>query len=279
MHTKLKEVFNVLRKLSLCLALILMLSSSSYADGVKTGILNKSNYSEKEFAKITAEVLKWSVNEEKSSSESFRYYEDLASMILGLNAGEVDEILLPKSCGEYVIAQNPELRISGVLRTSQANFAFGFLKKNEAFLRQQVNYALRLMKRDGTLERLKAQYFLNPGRNEPEAVELEKFPSGSTIKIAVTGDVPPVDLFTADGRPAGFNTAVLAEIGKYLASNIELIPVNAAARIPALASGRVDVVFWFEFIDGVDQQPDIPDDVVVSDSYFDWDIYVRIRKK
>lgn len=269
----------MLRKLSLSFALIVMMSCCAFADGVKIGILNKSNYSEEEFAKITATVLKWSVNEAKSSTETFHYYEDLTSMILGLNAGEVDEILLPKACGEYVIAKNPDLKISGVLRTSQANFAFGFLRKNGVFLRQQVNYALRLMKRDGTLESLRAKYFLNPGKNDSEAVEFEKFNSGGTIKVAITGDVPPVDLFTADGRPAGFNTAVLAEIGKYLAANIELVNVNAGARLPALASGRADMVFWFEFIDGVDEQPDIPEDIVVSDSYYDWDIYVRIRKK
>ena len=41
-----------------------------------------------------------------------------------------------------------------------------------------------------------------------------------------------------------FNTAVLAEIGKRLGKNIELVQVDSVGRALALAQGNVDAVFW-----------------------------------
>lgn len=78
---------------------------------------------------------------------------------------------------------------------------------------------------------------------EPEAIEFEQF-EGDPIKVAVTGSLPPMDYVAADGTPAGFNTAVLAEIGKRLGKNIELLQVDSVGRALALAQGNVDVVFW-----------------------------------
>jgi hypothetical protein len=53
-----------------------------------------------------------------------------------------------------------------------------------------------------------------------------------------------MDYVAADGTFAGFNTAVLAEIGKRLQKNIELVQVDSVGRALALSEGTVDVVFW-----------------------------------
>lgn len=60
----------------------------------------------------------------------------------------------------------------------------------------------------------------------------------------MTGALPPMDYVSADGSFAGFNTAILAEIGKRLERNIELVQVDSLGRALALAQGNVDVVFW-----------------------------------
>ena len=51
-------------------------------------------------------------------------------------------------------------------------------------------------------------------------------------------------MILADGTPAGFSTAVLAEISKRINKNIELVSVDSAARAAILASKGADVVFW-----------------------------------
>jgi len=99
------------------------------------------------------------------------------------------------------------------------------------------------MKDDGTLENLVKTYITDL-KDEPTAVEISKIEGADTIKVGITGDLPPLDLVLADGTPAGFNTAVLAEISKRIGKNIELIQINSAARAAALTSKKIDLIFW-----------------------------------
>ena len=62
--------------------------------------------------------------------------------------------------------------------------------------------------------------------------------------MAITGSLPPLDYVAPDGTPAGFNTAMLAEIGSRMGKNVELVQVDSIGRAAALASGAVDAVFW-----------------------------------
>lgn len=57
------------------------------------------------------------------------------------------------------------------------------------------------------------------------------------MKVGVTGDLPPMDYVAPDGRFAGFNTAVLAEIGKRMQRNIKLVQVDSIGRALALSEG------------------------------------------
>ena len=60
--------------------------------------------------------------------------------------------------------------------------------------------------------------------------------------------------------------------------NIELLDIEAGARAAALASGRSDVVFWFKVYTG-DPQPDVPEGIVLSEPYYEWNEYLHICKK
>ena len=91
-----------------------------------------------------------------------------------------------------------------------------------------------------------------------------------TIKVAVTGDLPPLDLVLANGKPAGFNTALLAEMGKRLNKNIEIFDIEGDARASALTSGRADVIFW-AIVPVDDSRPkdiDTPEGAVLTEPYF-----------
>ena len=114
-------------------------------------------------------------------------------------------------------------------------YSFMMLDEN-IDLRDQFDQVIEEMKEDGTLEELVKIHIT-------EAVVFEEF-AGDPIRVAVTGDLPPMDYVAADGSFVGFNTAILAEIGKRLGKNIELVQVDSVGRALALAQGNVDVAFW-----------------------------------
>ena len=132
------------------------------------------------------------------------------------------------------------------------------------------------MKQDSTLARLQAQY-LTPQHSNTEPVKFENFDGVQTIKAAITGDLPPIDLTTSDGKPEGFNIALLSEIARRLKINVTIFDINSGSRFAALTSGRADVVFWFENCHGVKTQPDVPEGIILSEPYYKFDTFYHLE--
>ena len=187
------------------------------------------------------------------------YYDTLDAMLIALNAGDIGSMELYLSVGRYLCATNDNLRLGmsydlskernafaqRVFSTILGNdFAFLMLEEN-ADLRDQFNEAIASMKADGTLDRLvQEQIEAVIAGDEVTPITMPVADGARTIRVAVTGSLPPMDYVAADGTPAGFNTAVLAEIASRTGLNIELVVVDSIGRAAALASGTVDAVFW-----------------------------------
>ena len=107
-----------------------------------------------------------------------------------------------------------------------------------------LNNAIKEMKADGTLESLIENELKAYINSDPVAKDLPHFDGARTIKIGVTGDLPPMDFVAANGKAAGFNIALLTEIANRTQVNIELVQIETGARTMALSSGKVDAVFW-----------------------------------
>ena len=286
------------KKFVLCVMALLIFAGASFAaestKPLKLGLLAKLNMTAGDYHRFMAANVTGGAMNIFSNSAKFEkgghtgntlvmFYDSLMALQLGLDAGEIDEASLPETIGEYIMNMNDgKYAISCVVRTMTTSLAMGFKKDDEASLalRNKINDALLAMKADGTLAVLINKYILEPGVDELEPVKFEKYENvKENIKVAVTGDLPPIDYIAADGTPAGFNTAVLAEIAKRAKINIELINIDSGARAAALASGRADMVFWFQAFKGVKTQPDIPGGVILSEPYFDYDEYLHLVKK
>ena len=265
-----------MRKIIFLLTLIFCISSPSFAlekRVISLGMLEKLNTTEESFSQ---EWQRSFAPHNELLEVRVKFYANLNALQMALSAGEVKHIVLPEVTAEYLMNVNPEYESVLVLHSKGMGLAFGFRADNEA-LRDKFNRAITRMRDDWTLSALEGMYLSRPGTNAPKPVEFAKFPGAGTIRAAVTGDLPPVDFMTDAGDAAGFSTAVLAEVGKQLGVNIELMNIESAARSSALASGRADVVFWYEVVKGAENQPDIPDGVIVSETYYDWEKFLHLR--
>lgn len=254
------------------LVFVLVLSFAASASALTWGMLSKLNADEDDFTNFLRK------NTAQGDSDSVViFYDSILSMVLSLGAGDIDEMGLPQIVGEYVVNSRPDFKINSIYSTKSKHYlAFGFLETNEE-LCKKFNDALKELKADGTLEALKAKYLKTDG--ETESIAFEKFAAADTVRVAITGDLPPIDYVASDGKAAGFNTALLSEIAKKLKVNIRLVYTNTGARAASLVSGRSDVVFWYQLAEGSEKEFDVPKGVIVSDPYYDWDKYVHIVRK
>ncbi|MBR0035280.1 MAG: transporter substrate-binding domain-containing protein [Synergistaceae bacterium] len=206
-------------------------------------------------------------------------FDSFVDMITALDAGKIDRIELMQPVGEYFLRMNADKYIPFVYTkviTHYHYISMGFKDGNKWF--EPFNAAIKAMNEDDTLLLLKAKY-IDYAKDDLAPITFESFPDAETVKIAVTGDLPPLDYIAADGTPAGFNTALLAEIGRRLKVNIELLNVNAGARAAALSSGRADGVFWFWYDKTSANPRDIPAGVSLTEPYYSYDTFMYIGKK
>ena len=244
-------------------------------------------------------------------------FDNLNSMQLALESGMIDEMIVYYTVGQYLCRENENLTswldfsaLEEILaempvknrfildQVMGTDFCFLMLEDQTA-LRDEFNQAIADMKADGTLDALKAGIM-----DLDSSVNAEKIDGAETIRVAVTGDLPPMDYIDESGTPAGFNTAIIAEISKRIGKNIELVSIDAGARSTALGSGIVDVVFWsristpddsiFEIVPekrkgeamiiSLAVSPlrhptiDIPEGTICTDAYFH-DMYIMISLK
>ena len=210
------------------------------------------------------------------------FYDSLLSMQMALRAGKLNEISLPECVGLFLIDRDPRYEILFSLNMEPSTISFGFRREDTA-LQKEFNGVIAAMKKDGTLARLEKEHILDLGSREPEPAKFQSFKDAPVIRVAVTGDMPPIDLIAANGKPAGYNTAVLSEIGRRLKKNIRLISVDTGGRSAALASQRADVVFWYRSTEGMkmpkklkgnplkDVMKDSLEGVILSAPYYEWE--------
>ena len=212
----------------------------------------------------------------KTEKRTVHFFNSLMRMIMSLRSGRIDEIMLPDAVGNYVLSVNPSFEIKYMSKIFSSGLSFAFRQEDTA-LRDDFNSALSAMKEDGTIDGLSMKFVHSDSKNLPKPERPDDFPGAKTITVAVTGDLPPVDMFAGDGKPTGYSTAILSEIGRRLKKNIRFVNVESGARNNALFSGRADVVFWYRTTEiamkDIDTEPvfiDTPDGVILSVPYFTW---------
>ncbi len=239
-------------------------------ESVKLGMITRLNTDEKNMGDAldkAAENLGV-----KDTKHLPKFYENFSKMQMGLEAGDVAAISTYNCVANYLIANNSKFEIVPHFAINKLNDYFCFaVRKDETQLKADLDKVIDEMKSDGSLDKLINEYITNPEKGKtPPKVEIPKTEGADTIKIGVTGDLPPLDYVSADGKPAGFNTAMLAEVAKRSGKNIEVVDIDSSARAAALNSKLIDVIFWVIIPVGGDMPVDLdkPEGLELSAPYF-----------
>ena len=171
------------------------------------------------------------------------FFDNMNSMIMALKSKQIDRFAAPGRVGAYIVARNDDFKLIDNNLKPILGYSMAMQEKSAAQI-EEINAAIKAMKDDGTLNKLIKENITDLGGADPVAKPLPVIEGAETLKVAVTGDMPALDVILADGTPAGFNVAFLGELGKRINKNFELVNVEAGARGAALSSGQVDILFW-----------------------------------
>ena len=177
-----------------------------------------------------------------STNNEVIYYSSLSAALMDLESGKIIGLGVDEYVADYIVAHNEKV-VASKINDSITNFSMMTMDSNQEVY-DILNNAIKAMKADGTLDSLIANELKAYIESDPEPKDLPHFDGAKTLKVGVTGDLPPMDFVASNGKAAGFNIALLAEIANRAQVNIELVQIETGARAMALSSGKVDAVFW-----------------------------------
>ena len=281
-----------MKKFFCALLMLLVFAPAVFAAGThRVGMVERLNVTPEEFSSMVANSEHVVMMANNPVRPEFFFYRSMNQMIMAIRAGEIDEILMPEDVSEYFLNANTDYTVNCVVMTPKDPFllSFGFNSDHKE-LCESFDKAIVEMKRDGTLITLQGKYILgvntavmeervitDPDLQQITPVTFRKFDGAPEIKVAVTGDMPPIDYIAPDGSAQGFNAAILAEIAGRLGLNVKLLNIESGARASMLSSGRADVVFWFEHKRAGGTKHDVPDGVILSEPYYQFDTFYHLK--
>ena len=242
----------------------------SDAGKVKLGMITRLNTDEKNMGDVLDKAAEsFGVKDTKHLP---KFYDGFNQMQMGLEAGDIEAISTYNSVANYLVANNDKVEIvpNDALNKLSDYFCFA-VRKEDKDIKVKLDKVIDEMKADGSLDKLINDYITNLEKGKtPPAVEIPMTEGADTIKVGITGDLPPLDLILPDNSPAGFNTALLAEIAKRSGVNISLVEIDSNARAASLNSKLIDVVFWVIVPFGNDMPIDLdkPEGLELSAPYF-----------
>jgi ABC-type amino acid transport substrate-binding protein len=173
--------------------------------------------------------------------ESVATFPTFNEALMALKSGRVDAVNVTKPQAAYTIKTDTSYKFIAGSGENPLQVTMLTSNKNMRLL-AQINSAIKTLTDTGELDTLNKTYIEDVSVEEvalPPVIE-----GADTIKVGVSGDMPPFDYLTADGKPSGYNVALMGAIAREAGFNIEFVAIPFSTKLSALVSDRVDVFFF-----------------------------------
>ncbi|MGZ5586684.1 MAG: transporter substrate-binding domain-containing protein, partial [Methylobacter sp.] len=166
-------------------------------------------------------------------------FDDIMDAVAAMNSGQLDAIVTAFPAALQVTKKNQHLQLlSEPLDYEDTAIA---VKKGNDELLAALNRIIAELKSDGTLESMKQRWF-KKDLSPYEEMDIPLPTEGEPLKIGVSATREPFSFVDKNGRVTGHDGELARIIGAKLNRPVEFFNMKFMALIPALQSGRVDLI-------------------------------------
>lgn len=166
-------------------------------------------------------------------------FDDIMDAVAAMKSGQIDAIVTAFPAALQVSKKNQELGLlSEPLDYEDTAIA---VKKGNGELLAALNRIIAELKSDGTLESMKKRWF-KPDLTPYEEMDITLPTEEKPLKIGVSATREPFSFVDKDGRVTGHDGELARIIGAKLQRPVEFFNMKFMALIPALQSGKVDLI-------------------------------------
>ncbi|MGR9046844.1 MAG: transporter substrate-binding domain-containing protein, partial [Gammaproteobacteria bacterium] len=166
-------------------------------------------------------------------------FDDIMDAVAAMKSGQLDAIVTAFPAALQVSKKNPDMRVLPE-PLDYENTAIAVKKGNNKLL-AALNRIIAELKSDGTLASMKKRWF-KPDLTPYEEMDIKLPKEGKPLKIGVSATREPFSFVDKDGRVTGHDGELARIIGAKLHRPVEFFNMKFMALIPALQSGKVDLI-------------------------------------
>ena len=218
-----------------CLSLLLFMSGCSRSDKEITTFDDVKNSKIGVMIGTTGE----SIAKNRFPNAEVKSFDDIMDAVAAIKSGQIHAIITAYPAALQISKTNPELwRLPEPLTNEDTSVA---LRKGNSDLLGDINRIVSELKSDGTLESMKIRWF-KEDLSPYEEIKIPASNSGKVLKIGVSATREPFSFVDKDGRVTGHDGELARIIGAKLQRPVEFTNMKFMALIPALQSGKVDLI-------------------------------------
>ena len=168
----------------------------------------------------------------------FLYYNSVMDACLAVLKGKADAAAYDEPILKNIAAKNPGLKVlSEMITTDQYGFA---VQRGNITLKEQIDSVLVTLRKTGAYEKMLARWL--PAEGEPLPMPRIEFANNGVLRLGTAAVTEPFSYIDANQNVVGLDIEIASLVAQRLGVKLEIVNMDFGAMIPALISGKVDMI-------------------------------------
>lgn len=224
------------RVLSGCFMLSVLLLAGGCAQ--KAEITSLPQLADKSFAVPTGTAADTLVLS-KFPQAKFQYFNTVLDAALAVKAGKADAVAYDEPILKNIAAKNDGLKVLPEMITVN-NYGFAVSPENRA-LKVAIDAVVKELRQGGGYDEMQARWF--PKKGSPAAMpEIPVEGAAGVLKLGTAAVTEPFSFVDGSQQVVGFDIELAKRVAKQQGKTLEVVNMEFGSLIPALISGKVDMI-------------------------------------
>jgi polar amino acid transport system substrate-binding protein len=205
----------------------------------------------------------------KFPGSKISYYNNILECSLAVEEGKADAVAYDKPILKNIAAKNQGLVVLDEL-IADDNYGFA-VRPEETGLKKTIDQVLAEIRANGTYDDMNKRWFPVKGNPAPMPVIQNEEKNGE-LRFGTAAETEPMSFFDANKQITGFDIEFASRIAQKLGKKLLITDMEFGAMIPALISGKVDMIGA-----GLSITAERARKVLFSESYYHGGLAVIVR--
>lgn len=175
----------------------------------------------------------------KLPNAKFKYFNSVMDAALAVKSGKADAAAYDEPILKNIAAKNSGLLVLPEMITTD-NYGFA-VQPNNRELKRNIDLVVSELKKNGGYDEMMRRWFPKTGKPAPmPAIPLTG--TKGVLRLGTSSVTEPFSFVDGSGGIVGFDIELARYIAKKLDMKLEVVNMEFGAMIPALISGKVDMI-------------------------------------